>query len=402
MKYLLQTFILLFCTNVLVAQSVELQGRLRVYTESNVGVYVDDQFKEYGSQSIDVAVGNHSVMVKYKVGEQWRSKKETILVTQNGANVFLHTLGQLTIKNGQYSLWEVKISLTPLPSKETSVMQRSTIDVNDVVTYGLYGKYQLEVSKNGHIIASDEILSFSDGDMQEYTIEYSKNRKSNSSPARSSVAYSAEEKKSNQTGSYAQKAVTQPDAAYQTQTQTQKSAYQTQTQTQKSAYQTQKQKSTYQVSSEKSDFPSHVFVEYQYAPKANTGVMLGWCKRVGVYAAFRMNIFRTDSDKSTSQSDRTKTNYAMGYEGYSATGGIMIGCSQWMYLHAGIGYGKQKCDGSVSPFSSVLDSKGLAAEVGVLFRVSYFNFSVGYNTLCNAEYKLNPLGNVILGIGFNL
>lgn len=390
MKYLLQTFIFLFCTNALVAQSVELQGRLRVYTESNVWVYVDDDFIGYGSQSKDVAVGKHTAMVKYKVGEQWLSRKEIVFVNQNGANVFLHTLGQLTIKNGQYSLWEVKISLTPLPSKETSVMARETIYINDVVTYGLYGNYRLDVSKNGHIIASVP-FSFSDGDIQEYTIEYSKNKKSNSSPPRSSVAYSAEEKKSNQTGSYAQKAVTQPDAAYQTQTQTQKSAYQT-----------QKQKSTYQVSSEKSDFPSHVFVEYQYAPKANTGVMLGWCKRVGVYAAFRMNIFRTDSEKSTSQSDRTKTNYAMGYEGYSATGGIMIGCSQWMYLHAGIGYGKQKCDGSVSPFSSVLDSKGLAAEVGVLFRVSYFNFSVGYNTLCNAEYKLNPLGNVMLGIGFNL
>lgn len=390
MKYLLQTFIFLFCTNALVAQSVELQGRLRVYTESNVWVYVDDDFIGYGSQSKDVAVGKHTAMVKYKVGEQWLSRKEIVFVNQNGANVFLHTLGQLTIKNGQYSLWEVKISLTPLPSKETSVMARETIYINDVVTYGLYGNYRLDVSKNGHIIASVP-FSFSDGDIQEYTIEYSKNKKSNSSPPRSSVAYSAEEKKSNQTGSYAQKAVTQPDAAYQTQTQTQKSAYQT-----------QKQKSTYQVSSEKSDFPSHVFVEYQYAPKANTGVMLGWCKRVGVYAAFRMNIFRTDSEKSTSQSDRTKTNYAMGYEGYSATGGIMIGCSQWMYLHAGIGYGKQKCDGSVSPFSSVLDSKGLAAEVGVLFRVSYFNFSVGYNTLCDAEYKLNPLGNVMLGIGFNL
>lgn len=401
MKYLLQTFIFLFCTNALVAQSVELQGRLRVYTESNVWVYVDDDFIGYGSQSIDVTVGKHTAMVKYKVGEQWLSRKEIVFVNQNGANVFLHTLGQLTIKNGQYSLWEVIISLTPLPSKKTSFMARETIYINDVVTYGLYGNYQLDVWKNGHIIAS-EPLSFSDGDMQEYTIEYSKNNKSNYSPVRSSVAYSAEEKKSNQIGSYAQKAATQPDAAYQTQTQTQKSAYQTQTQTQKSAYQTQKQKSTYQVSSEKSDFPSHVFVEYQYAPKANTGVMLGWCKRVGVYAAFRMNIFRTDSDKSTSQSDRTKTNYAMGYEGYSATGGIMIGCSQWMYLHAGIGYGKQKCDGSVSPFSSVLDSKGLAAEVGVLFRVSYFNFSVGYNTLCNAEYKLNPLGNVMLGIGFNL
>lgn len=389
MKYLLQTFIFLFCTNALVAQSVELQGRLRVYTESNVWVYVDDQFIGYGSQSIDVAVGKHTAMVKYKVGEQWFSKKEIVFVTQNGANMSLHTLGNLTIKNGQYSLWEVTISLTPLPSKETSVMQRSTIYVNDIVTYGLYGKYQLEVWKNGHRIAS-EPFSFSDGDMQEYTIEYSKNKKSNYSPAMSS----AEEKKSNQTGSYAQKPITQKEAAYQTQTQN--SAHQTQVQ-KEVAYQTQK--STYQTT--KSDFPSHVFVEYQYAPKANAGVMLAWCKRVGVYAAFRMNVFRTDSDKSTSQSDQEKTNYAMGYEGYSATGGIMIGCSQWMYLHAGIGYGKQKCDGSVSPFSSVLDSKGLAAEVGVLFRVSYFNFSVGYNTLCNAEYKLNPLSNLMIGIGVN-
>ena len=372
----------LLCCGMLIAQTNS-YGRLRIYTDDKAEVYVDESFIGYGSQSIDVPVGNHLVSVRWRANGL-QSKEQTVVVGQQGTNVDVYVLGELRIRNNEhFHLWDVQILLIP---ETTGAILSSPISVKDAVVHGLYGQYRIAVSKTGYETERSS-LYFEAEAKNEYIIPELKVKTQTVTPPSRSTATTVTPRTSTpttnsaSTGQAATTATTPKAVAVTTGTKSKSETY----------------------TKEKKYFPSHTFIEYQYSPKANCGVMLGWCKRAGVYASFRTNVaLKKEAGESHLYIKGDNVDFPFGYQGYSATGGLMLGLAQWLYLYAGVGYGVQQCNGSQNLFASVMNSKGLAADAGIIIRFSVFNISVGYNTLCNTEYNLNPLGNINAGIGFNL
>lgn len=372
---------ILLCSGMLMAQNNS-YGRLRIYTVDKAEVYVDDSFVGYGSQSIDVTVGDHIVSARCRA-DVWQSNEQRVWVEQQGTNVDLYILGELHIKNNaHFHLWDVQISLIP---ENKGAVLNNRISVKDAVVHGLYGKYRIEVSKEGYETEYGN-LDFDMDTKSEYVIPELKVKTVMVTPHSRSTAATTPRTSTPTTYSAPTRQATTTTTTSKT------TAANTETTSKSKTY-----------TPTKKYFPSHAFIEYQYSPKANCGVMLGWCKRAGVYASFRTNVaLKKEAGESHLYIKGDNVDFPFGYQGYSATGGLMLGLAQWLYLYAGVGYGVQQCNGSQNLFASVMNSKGLAADAGIIIRFSVFNISVGYNTLCNTEYNLNPLGNINAGIGFNL
>lgn len=148
------------------------------------------------------------------------------------------------------------------------------------------------------------------------------------------------------------------------------------------------------------------FLLYQYSPKANAGLMLGVCGKVGGYISGRYNVgkplFSGDVNPSPSANP-------FGVNSWSANGGLMFRFCQEMYMFVGAGYGNYVSDGS--KFATYSHS-GANVEGGFIFNIhgssgKGFTLSVGYNTFVNKDYlkaysASDALSNILVGIGFAL
>ena len=145
-------------------------------------------------------------------------------------------------------------------------------------------------------------------------------------------------------------------------------------------------------------------MSYQYSPKANVGLMIGVCGKIGGYVSGRYNVGMPIFSGSLypAASDNT-----FGISSMAIDGGMMFRACQELYFYVGAGFGYIESDGSM--FHSAPYMEGFNMEAGIILNIhgktgKGCTITAGYNTLVKKEYfeVMDPLSNIVVGIGFAL
>lgn len=140
------------------------------------------------------------------------------------------------------------------------------------------------------------------------------------------------------------------------------------------------------------------------APKLSAGMMLGYVRRIGGYMKIRSNFNFTDSSYNCASNGATEsgelllTTGAKDYKYFLVTGGIIVRLSKNIYPYLGLGYSDSEVlwEDYKGEWARVTDCsyKGLTTEVGVVYQLTKFSFSIGVSAA--SAYKVG----LDLGVGF--
>ena len=157
------------------------------------------------------------------------------------------------------------------------------------------------------------------------------------------------------------------------------------------------------------DGEERMLYEYRWSKTAPLGFSVGYCDSWGGYVGIKSNAAFLPVQKVSAsfvkEAELSVLDYNdRKYDRFAATGGGMVRLAKW-YLYGGAGYGKYgkayKVTTSDNDYYSSDLQKGVEAELGVMLRLWYFNFSAGYSTIFAAGSP-QRFSDVQLGVGLNL
>lgn len=127
----------------------------------------------------------------------------------------------------------------------------------------------------------------------------------------------------------------------------------------------------------------------QFSLGAMFGFVRGW---LGGYAKYRSNFknkdtaFTCTSDGKLENGGPLWTTASPTRTRMSATGGLMFGVSKSFFPYIGVGYGERNVFWKDYDMGWVkvtdYSCKGVSAEVGAIFKIKHFAFSIGASTTC--------------------
>lgn len=158
-------------------------------------------------------------------------------------------------------------------------------------------------------------------------------------------------------------------------------------------------KTTYNKKRESTPIPAKFFVNYKMSLTASYGGMVGFAKRVGIYASYMSGLSPNSGEP---MQDLSPGSYrSSGYFRSAITGGAIIRITKNLYIYAGGGYGTYGqayvATSDSEPYYLSIDN-GPEVEGGLMLNFKYFSIFGGYNTI------ISPIkfAEIHFGIGVSL